>query len=261
MMAMRFTLLMAVILLPIVKTFAQVALLNEYDFSQGDHTLLLLPHRPNTYSGEVDTTGMVAYYDQEARQNPFKWQLVLADRAPASGYSCPDYLSIKVCKNGKALETLTISEGCNTIKSNEGVFRFAGYLPLKGYKIARRNTHIPRTLTQARSALDSLRRLEDIILVPEPEWHHFDGKLHFTRTGMQGTMEAVLALTKKEIKNRFPGEPFQVHVQQTSYGSQDFAVQLWCTKAMHKQFDLYPALDKQWEPFSQFRLDSYHRMQ
>jgi hypothetical protein len=254
---MRSTLLLLTFLLTFGTILAQTALLDKYDFSQGDHTIIMLPHQRNTFSGQVDTTAVVAYFDQVATQNAFKKTLVVARPVESkASVGCSDYLSINVCKNGKAIESLMISDGCQSIANRQGEFQYSGYLPLKGYKLAHRTSHAFKTLTQAREGLDSLRNLPDIILVPEPEWHHFDGKLCFTRPMMGGTLHAFIDQTQKEISKRFPNQGFQIRVD-TGKGGYD--VQLWCTTAMQSQFDLYPKSIKQWRPFSRLTLDSYHR--
>jgi hypothetical protein len=208
---MRSTLILAALLFA-GTAFAQVPLLNNFDFSQGDYTILVIPQSDNDDfdEGLMDTTVAVAYFDQIPRLHTIQQTLVgekyITDQIPP----WPPTHFLEVCKNGKSEQHLEWETPWGYIGAPDRYHAYRGDFDFKGYQLARLQHFEYQNLHQARRALDSLRRQPGIIYVPDPLWKDYEGEFKFTAVQDGPNEVALYAKCKAEIEKYHPGEPFEL---------------------------------------------------
>jgi hypothetical protein len=233
------------------KLCAQTALLGDFDFSQGGYTLLIVP-LDEGFSDDVDTATVIAYFDDAAHLNAFKAQWVFEQEATQYPFACFNTFTVHVCRAGKAEESIAISRNCHAITSSKGEFAFLGFIPFQGYKLAQRRNHQYSTLQQARTALDSLSQLPNLIYLVPSDWKDFDGEFAFFLEDIKQPREQVYADLKAAMERKYPGEPFEIESFSSSGSSEtgwDYYVEVRCRKSLFEKFDLYKVNQNGWQPF------------
>jgi hypothetical protein len=230
---------------------AQKAILEEFDFSQGDFTILVFqsPWLEDDFRELVDSGAVHVYFDQPASLERIKDALVLNPITDAPEYSASHIM--EVCRNGKSEMHIEWEDYFNHyLHSPAGDFRFSGHFDFAGYKLARLQRFEFQDIATARRSMDSLRTLPGLILMREPRWKTYMGEFLFHVDLPLMDEDTALAKLSAEISAQYPGEPFELTIDYISKLGDKFEntyyVGVKCNFSLYERFALFPRTKDPW---------------
>jgi hypothetical protein len=255
------------------------ALLKEFNFDNGGYFLL-------GHDGIKNTDSILGaygdfYIDDIPTLNEIKsnWKF---HPKKESRLKCKQFYALDICKNGYSEKELFIKNDCGkiiwfdedtnhinfyTYKLQEYEYAFSDSELIKfknSFKKAFKEEKKFESLEQARNYRDSILNDTNLIMTDEDAWVKFEGtfvityfhNLNFNWKHYEHLTNTALTNLSKEIKKKYPGQPFYLEGQGTD--DKEVIVEIYCNKELSDKFILYPIECCKWEQFEPI-LVSYWR--
>jgi hypothetical protein len=229
--------------------------LKEYHFEEGGYSII------GTFS-ESDENSLSDslgefFTDDIALLNEFKKDWIF--KKPGNMYASGYHYRVFICKNGLALESLSINLNCEEIVTDEGYFHFNPDLLRQFYgkfkKLYRKSMNF-ESLNEARNYRTKILSDSSLIMTPTPTWTKFEGEFDFTFKCPDGTKtclrkeEKIKKKIKKEIMQNYPEEDFTLMDRGGSLT--EISQTISCNKTLSDKFNLYyrdTGYFGEWKPF------------
>jgi hypothetical protein len=236
-----------------------ISLLSEHRFADGGYSILVVPEA-NYRFNQADSELVSVYFDQVTVLERISKGLVAYSPAVVYPFGCFDSQQIFVCKNGKPLETLVISENCHSITASEGEFAHTGFFPFQDYKLAKRQFETFADVVKARKMHQERSSQPGLLLLTTPQWLEYDGEFGYYLDDDQSTTMKVEQDAIAEFSKQFPGEIYELSVE--AYGHSpahpwNYRVLVKCRKSLFDSFGNRHEIDwGGWKPY-ELTLESY----
>src|SRR5579871_2625242 len=241
-----------IFLLATTTSFGQTQLLKNYDFEKGGYYLIGVRSESN-YNGLADSLREF-YTDDIKVLNAIKKEWTF--KKPSPLYACGYHYEVMVCKNGLALETFDINLNCNEIETDQGAFYFDTRklrMFKESFKRPVAETKKFSTLIEARNYRETILKDTSLIMTATPYWVKFEGTFKFTyacpKEDCFKNEKRLLVEFDKQIKMKYPSEPFELHGLGGS--KTELEVEVQCNKSLADNFGLYKRdLNRgNWKPY------------
>lgn len=242
--------------------FAQsTPVLADFDFSKSGYAILVMPLEGGI-GARSDTMMSVSYFEQPALLEGIQQKLVVEGPATVYPFACFDDYSILVTRQGKLEKAFVVSTNCHSISTDEDEFKFSGYFPFEGYKIAGRVTQQFEDIAKARATLAHIEKQPNLLYIPEPKWRHFDGKFMIMYDHVKVSHEVQRKEIEDYISKNYPGEKVEIYSWLGSGNSQDgynFCAELSCKESFYEKFRMDGLTYLPFVKPSSFTLESFWR--
>lgn len=236
---------------------AQTSIFGSYDFGGGGYVLLVYP----TAWGNLDQAAPVSYIADIDRLNALKTLFRLRPTKPYTDHwTFPD-VRLFLCRKGRIVESWAIATAPSLIQvgSTQATFRFDGYIPFEGYRLARRELEVFGDLSQARAAWEAEPTDSTLICLLPPPWKDKEGCFDIGYVDQPEEKEAFEARVQAMFAERFPDEPLYIEVtlrQADWIRGMDYDVAVHCRRAVYDAFADAGGAKSAWRPYT-LRLESY----
>ncbi len=236
-----------------------ILLLSEHPFADGGYSILVVPEADFRFN-QADSELVPVYFDEFDDLERINKGLVAYSPATVYPFGCFDSQQIFVCKNGKPVETLVISENCHSITASEGEFAYMGFFPFQDYRLARRQFETLEDVTTARKLYKERLSQPGLLLLTTPEWLEYDGEFGYYLDDDQSITMKVEQDAMAEFSKHFPDEPFELSVEAYGHSAThpwNFRVLVKCRKSLFERFGNLHEVDwGGWKPYK-LTLESY----
>ncbi len=229
--------------------------LENYDFSGGAHTLVVIP-------ADVSNDNQFALYLRDTvRLNGYRQSWVFKEEAVTYPFACLDGYDIHLLRGQDAVAGFRVSLRCEAFIHEEGYWHLDAFGPLlhiMEMDTAWRKDARFQNLRSARAALAEARSDAGVIFIPETEWEHYDGYFFISRLNPNYSGKApfadwdkVLADMQKQLESKYPEDRYDVRLASYGLGKhyKQITFRIAGKKAFFDDFSLYPVNDWGWQPF------------
>lgn len=229
--------------------------LENYDFSAGGYTLVLIPRR---ISKEDQFT---LYLRDTVRLNGYRQSWTFKKEAVTYPFACLDGYDIYLLRNDDAIADFRVSLRCEAFIHKGDYWQLDAFGPLLHIMEMdtawRKDTRF-QSIASARAALAEARLDDDAIFIPEAEWEHYEGYFFISLPNPNYSGKApfaewnhVLSDMQEKLEGFYPDRDF--HLRLASYGSgkhyKRITFRIACKREFFDDFDLYPVNDWGWQSF------------
>ena len=250
---MRFILILSVTFLSFSSVHSQIQPLGEFDFSDGEYSLIGFIWGGSGYNKLVDSLGEW-YTDDVDVLNEFKSTWIF--EKPGKQYICGYHYEIHLCKNGESVKKFLLNLNCREIVTDEGYFYFnPDMMAAMKNKLQKPIAKIKKfgSISTARNYHAKILNNDSLIWTPNPLWLKFEGSFSFNYECRDKTIncldyqEKILKKLTEEIQNQYPGEKFKLS---TDGGSNTHLfIKIKCDQSLAEMFNLYPRSRNKWDPY------------
>ncbi|RQO32067.1 hypothetical protein DBR32_00170 [Taibaiella sp. KBW10] len=234
-------------------SFAQVKILESYDFTKPGYTLVGVVNDKDTLSG-FDPGNF--YIDDITVLNRLKdsWYFapgaIKPNCAPAINYW------FYITKDGKEEARMILNSQCDILFTEKDLYAFNKSTLLdvrNSLKPAVFRTEQFATIREARASWKKYSSQKKLVYIDTPEWKRYEGQFRFVypctkEANCLQRSETIKKELIQAIQKAYPKEPFKINMI-NGMQSGDLVITVFSTRALSDRFKLYAKGDIIWKPF------------
>lgn len=231
-------------------------LLEQFDFSSGDYTLIgFESNHPDALSHLV---GGRRFTKKIAVLNELKDKWIVTK---GSQYGHYDY-EIHICKSGVSVMKIAVKLTHNILITDEGEFYFdfdLGSIIRKMQTPKYQYKSFESLLVARKYYHEKIKNNDSIIWREKLDWLHYTGTIEFrykckSNIDCYDDRKMIVTKLEQEIKKKYLNEEFELYWNGGS--SEDLNISMKCNKSLANKFNLYP-INRNWKEYSFFSIESY----